>query len=184
MYFAKVGAADITCRSSKKLFSQASGERVGTRRRVNAEFEKGVPLWALDQVLEVFPRAVDQKPEGMPVERWLCWYDSQWDQQVKGWTDEERELIEEKLSGRWGVTKIEPVRVKPPYPKYDAHRKTKGQRTIEHVVRDIQATFESAGFDVGVAVAYERQNLNDPEVIRALEGLEEPEVVEEELVAK
>lgn len=66
---------------------------------------------------------------------------------------------------------VETVKLEAPYALYDKHRSTRGQRTLQHAIRDITAAYETAGFDVPAAVAYERQNGNDPEVIAALEQL-------------
>jgi hypothetical protein len=183
LYFMKVGKSEIVCRVMKPVFSQASGERTGRIGRLSAEFERGIPEWALPNALQVWPTAPSMKPDTMPLEQWLCWFDSRVAQKGNGWSDEERELVEAKLSSRWGVVTVEPIKVKAPYPKYAAHRKTQGQRTVAHSIKDILATYESAGFDVEQAILFERQNGNDSEVIAALEGLLEPEVVEEELVA-
>lgn len=174
---------DVTVRKQKDIFSPKTGERIEIQRRVFAEFIRGgVPAWAMPLAEQKF--RLEKKPEGMPADRWLCFYDSEADQKQRGWSDEERELIEAKLLSKPGIVLIEPPRIPAPYAKYDQHRKVQGRRTVEHAIQDITAVYESAGFDVGAAVAYERQNLNDPAVIAALEELEAPAEVEEELVAQ
>jgi hypothetical protein len=81
------------------------------------------------------------------------------------------------------VVLVTEVLVEAPYAKYDDHRKKQGKRTLEHVLADIGSTFELAGFDVGQAVAYEKQNGNDPRVLEFLGGLGSPVVEDsEELV--
>lgn len=77
---------------------------------------------------------------------------------------------------------VETVKVNAPYPRYDEQRKVHGQRRIEHAIKDIVATYETAGFDVDQAVAYERQEGNNEQVIAALEALKAPDP-EEQLVA-
>jgi hypothetical protein len=184
LYFMKIGKSEVVAQVSVPTFSQASGEKTGKTNRLAAEFKKGIPEWAVPNALQVWPEAPKMKPEGVPLEQWLCWFDSRVAQKNKGWTDAERELVERKLEGRWGIVSVEPIKAKPPYPKYDQHRKTQGQRKIENVIRDILATYESAGFDVDLAITYERQNLDDPAVIAALEGLLVAAEPEEELVAQ
>jgi hypothetical protein len=173
---------DVTVRRQKQLFSVKTGERIGMERRVFAEFIRGgVPQWAMPLAEKTF--ALHKKPEGISADRWLCYYDSGADQASRGWSDEERELIEAVLDKKPGVVRIEAPKLAAPYPKYDLHRKIQGQRTVAHAIKDILATYESAGFDVQHAIGYERQELNDPEVIAALAGLDAPAEVEEELVA-
>jgi hypothetical protein len=179
----KIGKSEVVCRVAKDEFSRASGEKIGRTRRISAQFQKGIPEWALPNALEVFPTAPSMKPEGVPLEQWLCWFDTRAAQKNHNWTDDERELVEEKLSSRWGILKVEPIKVKAPYPKYVAHRKTQGQRTIAHAIKDILGTYETAGFDVELAISFERQNGNDPQVIAALEGLLSTTEPDEELIA-
>jgi hypothetical protein len=183
LFFMRIGKGEITARAKKPIFSQASGEKIGNVSRLAAEFQRGIPEWALPNALQVWPEASSMKPEGMPLEQYLCWFDSNAAQKSNGWTDEEREIVEAKLLGKWGVTKVEPIKVKAPYPKYAAHRKTQGQRTIAHAIKDILATYETAGFDVDLAIMFERQNENSPDVIAALEGLLSPTEPDEELIA-
>jgi hypothetical protein len=174
---------DVTVRRQKVLFSIKTGERIGMERRVFAEFIRGgVPQWAMPLAEKTFQ--LHLKPEGISADRWLCYYDSDADQASRGWSDEERALIEAKLDKDPRIIRIEAPKLTAPYPKYDLHRKTQGQRTVAHAIKDILATYESAGFDVQQAIAYERQELNDPEVIAALAGLDAPAEVEEELVAQ
>lgn len=184
MQFMRIGVAEVTARNEKKIFSQKSGEQIGKQSRLAAVFERGIPGWAVPLALEKWPTAPASKPETMRLELYFSWFDSERAQQQHGWTDDERELVERKLLSKATIVSVEPPKVPAPYAKYDQHRKIKGQRTVEHAIKDILAVYDTAGFDVGEALAYERQNLNDPAVIAALEALVEPEVVEEELVAK
>lgn len=104
----------------------------------------------------------------------IGWWDSHAAQKDLDWSDEDRVFVEEKILriGDPNVMLVEELLLAPPYAKYVAHRKTQGKRTIEHVVADITQTFEVAGFDVGAAIAFEKQNGNDQKVIDALYGLE------------
>jgi hypothetical protein len=74
-----------------------------------------------------------------------------------------------------------------PYAKYDQHRRLKGQRKAEHAIKDIVGVYESAGFEIPVAVAYERQEYGSTpehaEVLAALEALGAGDSEPEELIA-
>lgn len=111
----------------------------------------------------------------------IGWWDSFAAQKDLDWSDEDRVFVEDKILriGDPNVMVVEDMKVPAPYALYDKHRKTAGRRTVEHVVADITQAYELAGFSVGDAVAYERQNLNDQAVIDALYGLESAESVEE-----
>lgn len=103
----------------------------------------------------------------------IGWWDSFAAQKDYDWSDEDREYVERRILevGDPNVMVVEELRLEAPYAKYDAHRKTQGQRKLEHVLADIAQTYEVAGFDIEQAVAYERQNGNDQKVIDALYGL-------------
>jgi len=167
----------VTVRNQKEVFSPSSGEKIDLRRRVFANFERGyIPAWALPIALETF--TMGGKPPSVPPHRWIASYDSGLAQLEHGWTDDERYLIEQKLLSQGDVILIVPPVMEAPYALYDAHRKMKGQRKLEHVLSDIREAYAVAGFDLDEAVAYERQNLNDAAVVTFLEGLR-PVLVEE-----
>jgi hypothetical protein len=118
-----------------------------------------------------------------PVTR-LATFDSHLAQQLNGWTDEERQIVEATVRATQCADHVvvETPKVPAPYAKYDQHRKTAGRRTLEHVLADITTAYETSGFDLGQAVMYERENLNDPAVISALEALGAVAAETEELV--
>jgi hypothetical protein len=173
---------EVTCRNERKNYSVKTGELIGRTRRLSAVFERGIPGWAIPLALELFPLAPSMKPDGMPLERWLCWYDSRYDQRMRGWTDEERLLIEERLAARPGIRVVEPVKLAAPWPAYDK-LVVHGQRKIEHVVAKIVETVQELEIDPGLVIAYEKQELNRPEVVAAVAAIGAPEPDEEELVA-
>lgn len=169
----------VAVRSEGRPLYDTRGNLVQPKtRKVWAKFKRGeAPTYARIIGMEAFPML--DRPVEIEAGDWLCAYDSVAAQKDQGWTDEERETIEQKLLEQ-GYMPVEKPRLSPPYPRYDQHRKTAGKRTIEHVVKDIVATFETAGFDVNHAVAYEQENLNDARVVAALNDLNAAEVPEKE----
>lgn len=152
----------------------------GGKRRLYAKFTRGTaPEWAVQQAASIFQ--FKSMPENLTPAQWLAAYDSQSD---GPWNPDERKIIEDELVFR-GYLAVEPEKLKAPYPMYDKHRKVSGRRTVEHAIKDITAAYESAGFDVDAAVAYEQENGNDPSVVAALLGLKDarPEVEEDPLIA-
>ena len=181
MLFASERQKEVTVRNEKPIFSPTSGERIELRRRVFAKMERGyIPEWANQLVLDTF--SMGGKPPSVPPHRWIATYDSALDQQLRKWTDEERALIEKKLLEQGDVIVLTPPVVEAPYALYEAHRKVSGRRTLEHVLKDVQDAYAVAGFDVEQALAFERQNLNDPAVVAALEGLRPVVADAEELI--
>lgn len=145
------------------------------QRRVFAKFRRGVaPGWA--QKIGVATFEMRDRPVEVTPEAWLCAYDSDADE----WNDEEKKEVVHRLD-ELGYLKVEKPRLPAPYPMYDRHRKTAGRRTIDMALADIRQAFETAGFDVETAVAYEQENGNDPQVLallRELGGLDEEPAAE------
>lgn len=141
-----------------------------------------VTEWERRAALNAWPNMRGLTEGEDPATRLSC-FDSIYAQEVNGWTDEEREIVEEALRtgpGHGGdYIIVERAKAPAPYRLYDKHRKVSGRRTIEHVIKDIEDAFRTAGFDVGTAILYERENLNDPLVVAALEGLTADEPQEE-----
>lgn len=172
MHFIAEDPIQVHIRSEKPQIVDANTREViaPKQRRVYAKFKRGTaPGWLREKALATFE--FRKRPGLVDPGAWVAYYDSIEDQVEKGWTDEERQVIEEKLSQHVNCLKAEQERLAPPYGNYDKHRKTVGKRTIEHAIADILAAYESAGFDVHHAIAYEVENENNPQVIAALDGL-------------
>ena len=116
----------------------------------------------------------------------MGWFDLDIAARENGWNAEQKQAVEDKLreiNGSDSVLIVDPPKTQAPYPMYDEHRKVHGRRTVELAVKDITAAYASAGFDVGLAVRYERENGNNPEVIQALEALVPADQPEEQVIA-
>lgn len=104
------------------------------------------------------------------------------------WIDDpdDRKLVEEGLLShrKNGIDfiQVERVRIQPPWPAYDKVKAGGRGRTNETVALEIAEKVQEDGHDVGMVIAYERENQNRPEVIAALEALTvedaEPEEIE------
>lgn len=174
----------IDIRAEKQNYT-AQGHMAEPTRALYVQFQHGgsVPDYARTEV-EKLPgfRAGIGRDEDPYLTR-LGWFDTA----VPDWTPEEREFVEQRLLqiADPNVLVLEQQRVAAPYGKYDQHRKVQGRRNLEHVMADIQAAYDLAGFSAAEAVVYEQQNLNDPQVVEFLSGLgvEQPAVEEELVVA-
>ena len=110
-------------------------------------------------------------------------FDSRLAQAENGWTDEQREMVEQALVAEWGrlpqdMIKVEEVRLAPPWPTYDSFSGTRAE-LLEKLDED--------GYNVADVLAYERDAQNRAEVVAVLERALEDEpdttpVGEEELV--
>jgi len=102
-------------------------------------------------------------------------FDTEIAQQMNGWDDETRVLVEEKLLARAlvndDILAIEEIRVAPPWPRYDSY--AGGPKALLRKLVD-------EGHDIGLALAYERENQRRDDVILALEELlADPEALAE-----
>lgn len=149
-------------------------------RRTYAQFKRGgIPPYAVPYLKQL---DLHTKPPGQSDEGYVGFYDSEADQILMGWTDEERAVIEERVDQSAYTVKIDVPRIPAPYAKYDEHRRVHGQRKVEHAIKDILEAYEQAGFDLDVAIGYEKQEGNNESVVAALEGLRNPVEEAEELI--
>ncbi len=168
----------VKVRSEQLALHDTRGRQVEpSKRRVFAQFERGnAPIWAREQAARLY--SFDRMPQGTTPERWLSYYNSADDQILYGWTDEERAAIEQALLEVHSAVLVERPKVAAPWPAYDKLTVT-GRRTIEHVVEKIVAAVTDLGLEPKAVVDYERENLNRPEVLAAMEALAEGEKEEE-----
>lgn len=100
------------------------------------------------------------------------------------WTPEQKAYIEKKLlENRDHGQKyflVERERTARPWPKYDELLPV-GRRTVGMVAEKIAEVTRDLGLDVASVVAYERENLNRPEVIAALEAIDSSVSVDDEI---
>lgn len=93
-------------------------------------------------------------------------FDSVLSAEANGWTDEEREMVEQRLlsdAERYESIVVAPhASVPPPWPRYDAYRGT-AQKLMQKLV--------SEGYDLSTVLTYERETQNRDNVVEALEGL-------------
>lgn len=112
-------------------------------------------------------------------------YDTEWPQLQKQWAQFEKLenirpgtikaevetfLTSYSAQGRDYVL-VEMPKATAPFARWKELRRVHGQRKITHVIKDITDVYALAGFDVDQALAFERQEGNDPELIAALEAL-------------
>lgn len=170
-------------RSEKEPIRNPSGDLVHPgERRLEVEFVRGgtLPEYARKKALEKLD--ITGLPENADPMSALTWLDTAVAAHNYKWTPEEQAAVEAVLRERDGngFIVVDVPKVQAPYANYRKHRNVQGRRTIEHAIADIQAVFEQAGFDVGQAVEFEKQNPDkDTETVvaalLALQPVEEPE---------
>ncbi len=170
-------------RSEVKALYDDKGRQIRqAQRRLSAKFQRGMaPAWAQKIGEETFEML--NRPPEVPAGSWLAAFDTE----AGDYNEEERAAVEARLLERPGILLVEKPRLPVPYPLYEKHRKVAGRRTLEHAIADITNAYETAGFNIGDAIAYEAENENSPEVIAALEALvggdTDPETETETLIA-
>lgn len=174
----------MTVRNRKNIYSPVTSEKIGVQREVYAEFKKGgIPPWALEKAEKLFP--MSGKSDEVPARQFLSHYDSEDDQKLKGWTDEERALIEAKLATKRGILVFEPEKVGAPVPTWVKLTTAQGQRTVQKCAEKAVELVGELGLDVAQVVAFERQEgrKESEAIIAALEALSAGEVEAEPLIA-
>lgn len=140
------------------------------QRRLFAKFSRGTaPTWAREIGIAAF-EFKKMPVSGVEPGQWLAYYDTLEAQQQLGWTDEEREAIEEKLLQTHSIVRIEKPRLAPPWPAYDKITTASGV-TRKMVAQKIVAKVVEDEYDLQYVLAYERENRRRAEVIAELEGL-------------
>jgi len=93
-------------------------------------------------------------------------FDSMLAQEQNGWTDEEREMVEQRLSSdaeKYGNLLVAPrSSVPPPWPNYDVYTGT-AQKLMQKLLAE--------GHDISKTLTYERETQDRPKVVEALERL-------------
>lgn len=147
----------------------ATGKSKVLERRIDANFQRNLVSDADFAVaLQSFvfpglPEDFDTNTNVSPRYRVSVW-DSEWSKANEGWTDEEIELIVEKLrsSPGFGMNHIElDVTAKAPFPNYD-------DLSPDEILQLLKLT----GLDVEGVIAYERDHQNRADLLRRLEGVE------------
>lgn len=178
----------IDLRSERENYTP-KGDRLPTTPALFAQFQPGgnVPDHAKAEVerLPGFRSGIGRDED--PYQTRLGWWDSVAAKSDHGWSNEDHDYAVRRFLevGDPNVIVLQEVIVEAPYPKYLAHRKLQGKRTLEHVFNDIQQTYDIAGFDVNQAVSFERQNGNDAKVLEFLStlGAAVPEESDELVIA-
>lgn len=166
----------------KHNYHDANGAYLGTIPAVNAEFNHtAVPQWAADQALSNprFRSAWNGLPDGVDYRAYIGSFDTEATQNILGWSDELRETVEQFMLNHpdYGLSFVVadlPLELSgKPWPEYDR---------CHHMQVHIVA--KELGKDLHSVLAYEREHLNRPIVIKkleeSLEGTPEPA---EEMVA-
>lgn len=172
-----------TAQAEEKMVLANGKEQILTKLLMAEPWTYGdVTEWERIKVMETF----GQQFRGLtydenPLHR-LSTFDSLYAQSVHNWTDEEREIVENKIRTGPGngvdYIVVDTPRVPAPWPAYD-NLKVVGKRTVEMVAEKIAETVSELGIDPDRVLAYERENDNRPAVIAAVENLKKDAPAEE-----
>lgn len=146
-----------------------TGESKTLKPRIDAQFHKGLVTdedLALALQTFQFPGLPfdNEKNEHVSPRYRLSVWDAGWAQETEGWSDEQIELIVEKLRKDPGngvdFVEVAAKRAGEPFPNFD-------ELSIEDVLRVVKI----AALDPASVVAYELENQNRQELIDALQGV-------------
>lgn len=171
MQFIAEDPIHVVIRNETPALYDTAGRMVApVKRRVFAKFVRGVaPGWALAVAQGSFE--FRKMPMDVTFQQWVAYYDSVEDQGNMGWTDEEREAIEEKLYSHHACVVVERPKVPAPWPKYDEIVASKEGLSNKDVIDRILARISEDGYDPKVILDYELENRRRKSVIDALEEL-------------
>lgn len=159
----------IVVRSEDEPMYDNTGRKISNgRRRLYAKFQRGgLPDYAVEVATSLW--SFRKMPDGVIVRDFAGFYDSEADAIRMGWTDAEREEIEEYLD-KFGAPRVgKPVPVAP-WPKYDATKPGGRGVTWQTVAERHLETAENTGTEVAALLAYERLTRNQPELVAAYEA--------------
>lgn len=145
-----------------------TGESRLLRRRIDANFQRvlvndeDLALAIGSFVFTGLPEDVDTNTNISPRFRVSVW-DSEWARLNEGWTDEEIDLIIEKLRNDpgFGINHVEVSQAptKAPFPAYD-------ELSVDEILQIVKIT----SIDPDSVIAYEQENKNRESLIKKLSG--------------
>lgn len=145
-----------------------------------ALFEQGnVTPWEVQRAAEVWGDSFRGVADGEAPLKRISAYDTDTAAQINAWTPEVKADVERLLDAQQGADyfRVDLPKLSVPFPTYDE---------IDDA-EQIALIIGASGIDVDHAIAYERENLDRPVVIAALEAISEAAeaeaVVDEELVS-
>lgn len=188
MHFVAEDEERILVRTSKNIFSQATGEKTGVLPTIWFQSRRGVaPDWAVHEAVKFFsfdkrPRPGSDGGADIPVERWCVYVDTaEWQETFKH-PDEIRERLEELLSANARWLEVTPPAQKPPWPNYD-DLTVQGQRTAGKVAERNLETAALTGVSVEDLIVYEEATLKREGVLAAYRAALPEESAEPETFA-
>lgn len=160
MHFVSEKAGKKIIRHHKEIFSQASGEKIGTLGTIWLDLERGkAPDWAVEAAVKRFKFAFRPAPGSIggadiPVETWCVYVDTEQWQLAGKHDDSVREMCEAVLLSDPDMMLVEPPKLKAPWPKYP-ELTVSGGRTAEKVAERHLQTAEDTGVPIEELISYE-----------------------------
>jgi hypothetical protein len=160
MHFVSDLAGMKVVRPEKTLFSPANGEKMGVQSEVMMILERGkAPQWAVDQAVKHFSFAMRPAPGSIggadvPAESWCVYIDTDVWALQHNHDDEVKARAEELLMNDSDYLQVEPPRITPPWPNYDALTITTRRSGAQVAERNL-LTAEEIGVTVEELISYE-----------------------------
>jgi hypothetical protein len=174
LYVSSSANLKVTVRTKKPIFSQKTGEQIGTTKKIGAQFQPGgaLPPWAKEQALARLSwRGLPQ--EIQPGEQ-IAWFDSDQYAYDNKLTDDEKQMVEDVLDRGQGedFIRVEQPKIEAPWKSYD-ELTVHGRRTAAIVAEKIVELVQATGTDPEHVIRYERENRRpgSDEIVAAMEAL-------------
>lgn len=174
MHFVGEHAGKKLVRKETPVFSQATGEKTTTLPTIWVNLERGTaPEWAAELAQQRFSFSMRPTPgsiggQDISVQRWAVYIDTEAWAKQHGYDDAIRLQAEAVLGGAPDLMRVEPPRLRAPWPNYD-ELTVAGRRSAQHVAERNLETAATIGATIGDLIAYERGTANREEIIALYE---------------
>jgi hypothetical protein len=174
LYVSPSANLKVSVQSKTPIFSQKTGEKIGTTRQIGAQFAPGgaLPVWAKEQALARLSwRGLPQ--EIHPGDQ-IAWFDSDQYAYENDLTADEKQLLEDVLERQQGedFVRVEQPKIEAPWKSY-AELTVHGRRTAAIVAEKVVELVRSTGTDPDHVIRFERENRRpgSDEIVAAMEAL-------------
>lgn len=153
----------VSGRQEDEAIYTPKGDVAGTKPRLFAQFSRGAcPDWALDEVSKRL--TFRGHPDELPLTARMGVFDSDLAAKERGWSDEDKKVLEDWLDSRQGATngfiRIELPRVDAPWPKI-TELTVHGRRTPDLVAEKMVETAQDIGVELDVLLRFVKQELGN-----------------------
>lgn len=169
-FFISETTKTFIARPERAIYDPATGRRVNAERSLFVKFRRReAPLWAREVGVREFQMVA--KPPHMDAAEWVSFVDTLAEQQAHGWSDDEREIVDNRLRSERQVIEVHVPVPEAPWRNY-------GDLTAK---QNLDLAVKTAT-PVSELISYEQQTRNDPKVIAEYQSVLDTQAEIEQVV--